>query len=106
MFEVTDGNFQKEVLESNTPVLVDFWAEGCVPCKTLRPVLESIAKEYRGKLRVGNCKIDENLNTPSMFGIMSVPSVLIFKNGELISQVAGAYSKKYFKELIDSELKN
>ena len=99
----TDQNFQAEVLDSKTPVLVDFWAEWCMPCRIVGPIVEELAKEYEGKLKVGKLNVDEN-HTPSHYGIMSIPSLLIFKNGQVVKQMVGAQSKDNFKREIDGVL--
>ena len=102
---LTDQNFKQEVLESKTPVLVDFWAEWCAPCRIVSPIVEELAKEYEGKLKVGKLNVDEN-QTPSQYGIMSIPSLLIFKNGQVVKTMIGAQSKDNFKREIDSVLAN
>jgi thioredoxin 1 len=99
----TDQNFQTEVLDSKTPVLVDFWAEWCMPCRIVGPIVEELAKEYQGKLKVGKLNVDEN-HTPAHYGIMSIPSLLIFKNGQVVKQMVGAQSKDNFKREIDGVL--
>jgi len=100
----TDQNFQTEVLESKLPVLVDFWAEWCHPCKIVGPIIEELAGEYEGKLKVGKVNVDENGQTAQSYGIMSIPSILIFQNGQVIKQMVGAQSKDNFKREIDSVL--
>jgi len=99
---LTDQNFKQEVLDSNTPVLVDFWAAWCHPCKIVGPIVEELAKEYEGKLKVGKLNVDENGHTSQHYGIMSIPSLLIFKNGQVVKQMVGAQSKDNFKREIDS----
>ncbi|MFP3012561.1 MAG: thioredoxin [Rickettsia sp.] len=80
--KVTDSSFKKEVLESDLPVLVDFWAEWCGPCKMLTPIIDEISKELKGKVKVLKMNIDENPNIPSEYGIRSIPTIMLFKNGE------------------------
>ncbi len=90
---VTDDSFEQEVLKSNTPVVVDFWAAWCGPCKMIAPILEEIASEYDGKLKVAKVDVDSNTKIASQFRIMSIPSLLFFKNGQLVEQVVGAMPK-------------
>ncbi len=82
--EITDANFQKEVIESTVPVLVDFWAVWCGPCKMIAPVVEEIASEYQGKLKVGKFDVDNNPEMPMKFGIRSIPTLMIFKGGKVV----------------------
>ena len=100
----TDQNFQDEVIKSDTPALVDFWAPWCAPCRMVSPIIEELAKEYEEKLKVGKVNVDENPNSASRFGIMSIPSVLVFKNGEPIKTMVGAQSKENFKKGIEEAL--
>jgi thioredoxin 1 len=88
--EFTDANFENEVLKSDQPCLVDFWAEWCGPCRMVGPVVEEIAKEYEGKLKVGKVNVDQNTQTASKYGIMSIPSLLFFKQGKVVDQIVGA----------------
>lgn len=99
----TDQNFPTEVLESKTPVLVDFWAEWCAPCRIVSPIVEELAVEYGDKLKVGKLNVDEN-RVASQYGIMSIPSLLIFKEGKVVKTMIGAQSKDNFKREIDSVL--
>ena len=101
----TDQNFQTEVLESELPVLVDFWAEWCHPCKLVGPIVDELATEYEGKLKVGKVDVDKN-QVASNYGIMSIPSLLIFQNGKVVKSMVGAQSKDSFKREIDSVLGN
>ena len=92
--EVTELNFKQEVLDSPIPVLVDFWAEWCVPCKMIEPIVEEIGKEYTGKLKVVRINVDENQNIAVQYGIMSIPSLLVFVNGKVAEQIIGAVPKR------------
>lgn len=104
---VTDQNFKTEVLDyTDAPVLVDFWAEWCMPCRIVGPIVEELANEYKGKLKVGKLNVDENGKTAQSYGVMSIPSLLIFKNGQVVKTMVGAQSKDSFKREIDSVLGN
>ncbi|MGA2967989.1 MAG: thioredoxin [Candidatus Levyibacteriota bacterium] len=100
---LTDQNFKEEVLESKVPVLVDFWAEWCHPCHIVGPIVEELAKEYDGKLKVGKLDVDAN-QVGGSYGIMSIPTLLIFQNGQVVKSMVGAQSKDNFKKEIDSVL--
>ncbi|MDP2885617.1 MAG: thioredoxin [Ignavibacteria bacterium] len=102
--EVTDANFKKEVLESSTPVLVDFWAEWCGPCKMIAPVVEQLAKDFDGKLKVGKVDVDSNQQTSMQFGIRSIPTLLIFKNGRVVEQIVGAVPKQALTDKVSKHL--
>jgi thioredoxin 1 len=90
---LTDGNWEEKVLKASSPVMVDLWAEWCAPCKMIGPAVEEIAESYEGKLTVGKLNIDENPNTPGKYGIMGIPTLLFFKNGELIDRIVGVVPK-------------
>lgn len=99
-----EKNFKEEVFESKLPVLVDFWAEWCMPCKMLTPVLEDIAKDYSGKIKIGKVNIDHNHKLAREFGIMSIPTLMIFKDGKIYDQVAGLMNKTQLKKKLDDIL--
>ncbi len=103
-FEITDGNFQSEVAKSTLPVLVDFWATWCGPCRTIAPHVEAIAAEYAGKIRVGKCDIDSNPMVPTQFEIRSIPTLLLFKNGQVAGQLVGAVPRTRIEDLIKKVL--
>lgn len=98
---ITDANFEEEVLKSDTPVLVDYWAEWCGPCKAIAPVLDDLAPEYAGKVKIVKMNIDENPNTPPKYGIRQIPSLMIFKNGTVEATKLGALSKSQLAEFLD-----
>ena len=102
----TDGNFQTEVLSSKTPVLVDFWAEWCGPCRMLAPVVEKIAHANAGKLVVGKMNVDENPETPQKYGIQGIPTLILFKGGEAVQQVVGFQSQGNIQKVIDEVIGN
>ncbi len=101
---VTDGNFDAEVLQCQTPVLVDYWAEWCGPCKMIAPILDDIAKDYAGKLKVAKLNIDENQDTPAKFGIRGIPTLMLFKGGNVEATKVGALSKSQLTAFIDSNI--
>ena len=97
----TDSNFDQEVLQSKVPVVVDFWAVWCTPCRIVSPIIEELAKEYEGKVKVGKLNVDENQQISSKFGIMSIPSILIFKNGNPVKTIICAQGKEKYKQEIE-----
>ena len=101
---LTDQNFKQEVLESKSPVLVDFWAEWCAPCRIIEPIVEELAADYQGKLKVGKLDVDANGQTAQNYGVMSIPSIVLFKNGQPIKTMIGAQSKYNYKREIDPVL--
>lgn len=102
--KVTVGNFELEVMKSATPVLVDFWAEWCGPCKMIAPVLEDVADELSGKLKVVKVNVDESPELAGQFGIMSIPTLLLFKNGDVVKQLVGAMGKAQIVNKIEADL--
>jgi thioredoxin 1 len=104
MVHVTDENFESEVLNSSEPVLVDYWAEWCGPCKMIAPILDEIAEEYAGKIRVAKLNIDDNPQTPPKYGIRGIPTLMLFKGGNVEATKVGALSKSQLTAFIDSNL--
>lgn len=102
--EITDANFDKEVLQSAQPVLVDFWAAWCAPCRAIAPHVESLANDYAGRARVGKCDIDSNPQIPSQFDIRSIPTLLVFKGGQVVGQIVGAAPKPKIEDLLKKAL--
>ena len=105
LLHLSDKKFDEEVFQSDLPVLVDFWAPWCGPCLSIAPVVEELAKEYSGKLKVGKMNVDENPQTPSTFGIRGIPTLILFKGGKAVNQIVGAVSKNKLKALIEEFLK-
>ena len=104
VLKVTDGNFDAEVSKSNVPVLVDFWAEWCGPCRMMSPILDEVAPIYKGKLKIGKLNVDEDQNTPSKFGVMNIPTMIIFKGGKESERIVGAMSKIELQKKLDRAL--
>ncbi len=98
---VNDSNFEAEVIKSSLPVLVDFWAEWCNPCKMISPMIDKMAKEYEGKLKVLKMDVDSNSNVPSALGIRSIPTLVFYKNGVMAEQVVGVVSEAQLKQVIE-----
>jgi thioredoxin 1 len=101
---VTDDNFDSEVLRSETPVLVDYWAEWCGPCKMIAPILDEVAREYAGRLKVAKLNIDDNQATPPRYGIRGIPTLMLFKKGNVEATKVGAMSKSQLTAFIDSHI--
>jgi len=104
VFEVTDADFEQKVLQSDTPVLVDFWAAWCGPCRALAPVVDEIAKQYDGKLKVAKMDVDRNNNTPGKYGIRGIPALLLFKGGKVAEQIVGFVPKETIDKSISKVL--
>lgn len=103
-FKFTDNNFQREALESDIPVLVDFYADWCGPCKMMAPVVEELANEYEGKFKIGKLNVDDNPETAQKYRVMSIPTMIILKNGQPVETVVGAVPKKSLQEKIEANL--
>ena len=101
---LTDNNFGEEVESAEKPVLVDFWAEWCGPCRMIGPVVKEMASEYDGKAKIGKVNVDENPNTSMKFGVRSIPTLLIFKNGEVVDQIVGAVPKSQLTKKLDAQI--
>jgi len=101
---ITDAEFESSVLQSDKPVILDFWAEWCQPCKMLSPTVEAIADEYDEKIKVGKLNVDDNPNTATKYGIRGIPTLLFFKGGEVVQQMVGVKSKTEIKKVIDENL--
>lgn len=101
---INDDSFENDVLKSELPVLVDFWAEWCGPCKMIAPILDEVAKEYDGKLTITKMNVDQNNATPAKFGVRGIPTLLMFKAGELIATKVGALSKPQLQAFIDEQI--
>ena len=101
---VSDSSFESEVIQSQTPVLVDYWAEWCGPCKMIAPILEDVARDYAGKLKVAKLNIDENQATPPKYGIRGIPTLMLFKNGNVEATKVGALSKTQLAAFIDANI--
>ena len=102
--EVTDTNFEQEVISSGIPVVVDFWAIWCGPCKMIAPIMEDFAREYDGKVKITKLDVDNNPNVAVKYGIRSIPTILFFKDGKIVEQVIGAYPKSHFQDKISKLL--
>ena len=102
--EITDAQFEADVLQSKTPILVDFWATWCAPCKAIAPVLDQLAEEYDGKVVIGKVNVDENPATPGQYGVRGIPTMVLFKDGKVIDQLVGAVPKNQIEALLDKAL--
>jgi len=104
LVEITDDNFETEVIKSDKPVLIDFWAVWCGPCKLIAPIVEELANDYDGKVKIGKLDVDSNQQTSIKFGVRSIPTLLLFKNGKLKETIIGAVPKKHIVDKINSVL--
>ena len=102
--EITDGNFEKSVLKSPLPVLVDFWAEWCGPCRMIAPTVEALATDYSGKVIIGKLNVDDNQSTAGQYGVRSIPTLLLFKDGEVVESIVGLADKSRLQAIIDKHL--
>ena len=104
LIHVTDDSFESDVLQSNAPVLVDYWAEWCGPCKMIAPILDEVASEYADKLKIAKLDVDQNAETAQKYGIRSIPCLMLFKDGDIIATQVGALSKSQLSKFIDQNL--
>lgn len=104
VLQLTDDNFESEVLKSSVPVLVDFWASWCAPCKAIAPVVDGLAAEYEGKVKIAKVNVDENPATPGQYGVRGIPTLILFKDGKVLDQVVGAVPKNQLDSLIKKAL--
>lgn len=104
VFTFGDDNFEAEVLQSSIPVLVDFWATWCAPCKAIAPLIDTIAEDYDGKVKVGKVNVDDNSGIPAKYGVRGIPTVILFKDGKVVDQVVGAVPKAQLEALIKKAL--
>ncbi|MDH1624879.1 thioredoxin TrxA [Shewanella xiamenensis] len=101
---LSDDSFENDVLKADLPVLVDFWAEWCGPCKMIAPILDDVAEEYAGRVTIAKLNVDQNNVSPAKYGVRGIPTLLLFKNGELVATKVGALSKTQLKEFIDAQI--
>ncbi len=98
LLQVTDTNFDEEIVKADIPAMVDFWAEWCGPCKMVGPTVEALAREYEGKIKIAKMNVDENRETPAKFGIRNIPTLILFKDGEVAQTIIGAQTKSHLEE--------
>lgn len=104
VLQVTDSTFEQEILKADMPALVDFWAAWCGPCRAIAPVIEELAKDYAGKVKIAKLNVDENAKTPVKYGIRAIPTLILFKNGAVVDQITGAVSKAQIENAIKKML--
>lgn len=104
IIEISDSTFEQEVLQSSVPVLVDFWAPWCGPCRAIAPVIDELSEEYAGKLKVAKCNVDDNPKTPARYGIRAIPTLIIFKGGNVSEQITGAVAKSQIAAAVGKAL--
>ena len=100
VLQVSDGNFDSEVLQSSQPVLVDFWASWCGPCKAIAPVIDALAEQYAGQVRIAKLNVDENPATPGKYGVRGIPTLMLFKDGKIVDQLVGAVPRQQLENLL------
>lgn len=104
VINVADSNFDAVILKSETPALVDFWASWCAPCRGIAPLVDEIAAQYKGRVRVAKMNVDENQSTPGKYGVRGIPTLILFKDGKVVDQLVGAVPKSQIKELVEKGL--
>lgn len=104
VINVADSNFDAVILKSETPALVDFWASWCAPCRAIAPLVDEIAAQYKGRIRVAKMNVDENQSTPGKYGVRGIPTLILFKDGKVVDQLVGAVPKSQIKELVEKGL--